>query len=235
MKQVITEEMKIHEEWYKEAADMTMEKLPEFLRHLTEDYQHDYGTICHALSAGAVATAWAMDKTPCAGITGFQAGFVMWGFIQHWQYPHNCCGLRLLDMDNLLYPQYEDKFHTISRDTWEKVQKEAAERIAESRRQHENYLLKMEQYKKEMEQFLVNVKQFELQHPEYPKYEDNPEFYQHLGAGTVEQHEEYQKKVESGFLFEPRKPYDTSAHAAVMQHWKDIVDGKIPFGLRLED
>lgn len=235
MAQVITEEMKIHEEWYREAADMTMEGLPEFLRHLLNDYQHDYGTICHALSAGALATAWAMNRSPGANIAGFQAGFVMWGFIRQWRYPHNCCGLRLLDMDNLLYPQYKDEFRTISKDTWEKVQKEAAERIAESNREHENYLYKTELYKKEIKQFRADVKQFELQHPEYPKYEDNPKFYQHVGAGTIEEHEEYQRKVDSRFLFEPRKPYDASACAAVKQHWENIVAGNIPFGLRLEE
>ena len=130
-KQTITEEMKVHEQWYREAHDMTLEKLPEFLRHLAEDYQHDYGTICHAISAGAVATAWAMDNSPCGGITGFQASCIMWGFIQHWSFKNNKCGLRLLNMDDLLYPQYEYKFQTISKKTFEIVQKEAEKLLAE--------------------------------------------------------------------------------------------------------
>ena len=78
MKQVITEEMMIQDEWYKQADKMTMDKLPEFLKHLTEDYQHDYGTICHALSAGALAAVHSMNNCPCGGITGFQAGFRIW-------------------------------------------------------------------------------------------------------------------------------------------------------------
>ena len=130
-KQAITEEMKVHEQWYKEAREMTLDKLQEFLRHLTEDYQHDYGTICHAISAGAVATARAIDHSSAGGITGFQASFVMWGFIQHWIYDSNKCGLRLLTMDDLLYPQYAHKFQTISRETFETVQKEAEKLLAE--------------------------------------------------------------------------------------------------------
>ena len=35
MKQQITEEMKIQNEWYKEAKKQTVETLPEFARHLT--------------------------------------------------------------------------------------------------------------------------------------------------------------------------------------------------------
>src|SRR5690349_20327046 len=70
----ITEESGEHKQWYVDAhaPEMTLETLPEFLRHLTEDYHHDYGTICHALAAGAIATAYAMDRSPQGGITGFQ-------------------------------------------------------------------------------------------------------------------------------------------------------------------
>ena len=76
MTQQITEEMGIHKEWMKRARDMTMADLPEFLRELTEDYDHDYGTICHAIAAAAVAAAWSVERTPQGGITGFQAGAI---------------------------------------------------------------------------------------------------------------------------------------------------------------
>lgn len=135
-KQVITEEMKIHEAWFKEAKSMTLEKLPGFLKHLTEDYVHDYGTIVHALGAGAVATAWALNNSPAGGITGFQASCVMWDFIQNWFYSGNKCGLRLLDMDNLLYPQYEYKFKTIPGEMFAAIQEEAKKRIDTARHVH---------------------------------------------------------------------------------------------------
>ena len=130
MKQIITEEMKIHEEWYKEARKITAEKLPEFIRHLTEDYVHDYGTMIHACTAAAIAATWSVEHSPIGGITGFQAGAIMWEFIKHWNKENNKCGLQLMDYDNMLYPQYEYHFEkTISEDTWGAIQKEAMSRL----------------------------------------------------------------------------------------------------------
>lgn len=235
MKQIITEEMKIHDEWYKQADKMTMMELPEFLRHLTQDYQHDYGTICHALSAGAIATIHAIDNSPCGGITGFQAGIVMWKIIQEMNYKNNKCGLRILDMDRLLYPQYEHVFNEISQETWKLVQKEAAIRIEENDQRHKKYLHDIQQYEKELERFKIDVKQFESDHPEYPKYEDNQKFYEHIGYGTQDEWDDEHNKEESGFMFAPTKPCDGTAHPDIVNHWKSIVAGNIPFGLRLEE
>lgn len=129
MPQSITEEDKVHEEWYK--ARPSLEDLPEFMHHLAEDYQHDYGTICHAIAASAVAAARAMDKSPSGGITGFQAGCVMWEMIRHWMYDGQQKYLRLVDYDDLLYPQYEEKFRSITPETWKWLQKEAEKKLAE--------------------------------------------------------------------------------------------------------
>lgn len=118
--------MKVHLGWYEEARKQTLETLPTFLNHLMNDYQHDYGTICHALAAGGIATMWAMNNDPKGGITGFQGGAVMWEVIRYWNYEHNKCGLKLVDYDNMLYPQYDHNFaNTISPGTWKELQKEA--------------------------------------------------------------------------------------------------------------
>lgn len=90
----ITEEDKVHLEWYKQASKQTLETLPSFLKNLMEGYNHDYGTVCHALAAGAVATAWAMNAHDNGGITGFQAGAVMWEFIKGWNKSYNKTGLK---------------------------------------------------------------------------------------------------------------------------------------------
>lgn len=132
-KQIINEEMKIHEEWFKEARSVTLETLPAFLTKLTTEYGHDYGTICHAIVAAALGAAWAVDKTECGGITGFQAGAIMWGFIKRWNYTTNKLGLRLVDYDKLLYPQYADNFkNIISAEHWERIREEARRRLKES-------------------------------------------------------------------------------------------------------
>lgn len=130
MRTKITEEMKVHEEWYKEAKEQTLETLPAFLKKLTEDYMHDYGTICHAMAAGALATCWAINKSSVGGITGYQAGFVMWKFVRNWNYSDNKTGLRVIDYDNLLYPQYAHYFkNKMSTEQWENLKKTAAEKL----------------------------------------------------------------------------------------------------------
>ena len=145
----------------KKTKSMKPDDFPEFFRELTEDYEHDYGTVCHAMAAVGLAAMFAFNNSEgaCGGITGFQAGCVMWQVIIHMNYESNKCGLRLLDMDDLLYPQYEHKFTAISKDTWDAVKKEAQKRLLER------------------------------------------------GA----------------------------AHPDVVAHWQSIVNGKVPFGLRIED
>ena len=137
-KKKINEDMGLQKEWYERAKSMKPENFPEFFREMTEDYIHDYGTVCHAMAAIGIAAMWAFNKSEGArgGITGFQAGCVIWEVIQHMNYENNTCGLRLLDMDDLLYPQYEYKFRTIDSDTWEAVQREAKNRMIESKAVH---------------------------------------------------------------------------------------------------
>lgn len=125
----ITEEDKVHEQWYEEAKQVdSVEALSEFMTRLNSDYQHDYGTVCHMIASSAIAAATAANKGPQGGITGFQAGAVMWEFIQHWQGYKG--PLKLLNYENLLYPQYEHTFTTISHDTWEWVQEEAKKKLS---------------------------------------------------------------------------------------------------------
>lgn len=132
----IKESMRFQDDWYKEAQEIqTLESLSEFLHHLMNDYKHDYGTICHAISAGAVATAVAMNCHSQGRITGYQASFIMWGFIQEWMHKRKK-PLRLTDFDDMLYPQYYYRFHTISPETWEYLQKTAKRRLDESPTAH---------------------------------------------------------------------------------------------------
>ncbi len=127
----ITEEEGLQKQWYAEAKDMTMEKLPAFLKKLTTEFEHDYGTICHAIASAAIAAAWAVERTPQGGITGFQAGAIMWEFIEHWGV-YQKGPLRILEYRNMLYPQYTDKFEkTISKNTWEWLQEEAQKLLTE--------------------------------------------------------------------------------------------------------
>lgn len=73
----ITEELGLHKEWYEEAKKQTLNTLPAFVSNLVENYSHDYGTICHAITAAALGAANAVEESPEGGITGFQANCIM--------------------------------------------------------------------------------------------------------------------------------------------------------------
>ena len=120
----------ILQEWEMQARDMTLEKLPEFLNHLLNDYQHCYGTICHAIAIGSIAAAWAMDKDEQGGITGFQGSAVMFEFMKKWDIGLKNVPFKLVNFENMLYTQYYDKFQkTISLKTWEWLQQKAKENL----------------------------------------------------------------------------------------------------------
>ena len=128
----ISEEQHLEKIWFEEATEQTIETLPQFVNHIMNDYDHDYGTICHAIAACSLAAAWAANQHEQGHITGLQASFVMWDFIKEWMYSGNQSGLRIVDYDDMLYPQYENKFDkVISKETFKSIQKAAQERLDE--------------------------------------------------------------------------------------------------------
>lgn len=131
----ITEKDGIHQAWYDEWP-VTVEDLAAFITKLTTEYHHDSGTIVHAIAAAAVAAGRCVNASPASrgGITGFQAQAVFWQFYTAWDaflVPKDSPAW-IGFAENLLYPQYKDRFRSISPKTWEWVQKRAAERLAES-------------------------------------------------------------------------------------------------------
>jgi hypothetical protein len=111
----ITEKDGLQNDWYKQAKKMTVEELPEFIRMLTEDYRHDYGTIVHAVAAAGIAAAHSINNSKTGGITGFQASCVMWKFITNWM-GYKDEPLKLIKGSDMLYPQYENKVACIDKE-----------------------------------------------------------------------------------------------------------------------
>lgn len=137
MSEQINEGMHLEKEWFEQARKQTVETLPKFIRHIMCDYKHDYGTVCHAVAACALAGMWAADNTEQGGITGFQSGFVMWDIVKQMCYTGNKCGLKITNYDDFLYPQYEEKFdRKISKRIWESLQKEAEYQLKERAKAH---------------------------------------------------------------------------------------------------
>ena len=108
----------------------TFEDLTAFLKDVEDRYNVGYGSAPRAIAQATAAVAWYLASK--FGITGFQAGFVMWDFIRDWMYTNNKCGLKIIDYDNMLYPQYGDRFEKIiTDDTWNGLQEQAKKNLDE--------------------------------------------------------------------------------------------------------
>ena len=72
----ITEADHLENEWLEQAKTQTLETLPEFINHLMNDYEHDYGTSIKATAVAMLATFNACNNSEQGGFTGFQVGFI---------------------------------------------------------------------------------------------------------------------------------------------------------------
>lgn len=126
--------------WKAEAREVkTPEQLTAFVTKLTTEYEHDYGTIVHAMHAAMKAAMQVVDSSPQGGITGFQASCLGWMQVKDLFMVRDGDPLRLVNYSDMLYPQYAEKFASrISTATWEKLQKEAKDNLEREREAHPN-------------------------------------------------------------------------------------------------
>ncbi len=105
------------------------QELVELIEEVKNDFNNGYGTA--ARSVGTVSACVANYLSSEMGLTGFQASCAMWDFIMAFMYSDNKCGMKMVNYDDMLYPQYEYKFckNTISKSTWEALQKQAKENL----------------------------------------------------------------------------------------------------------
>lgn len=219
----ITEEMNLQKDWYNESNNVTLDKLPMFLNKLLS-YNHDYGTIVHALVAGALGTIRAMDKTEQGGITGFQASCLMWEFIRNWNHNDNKTGMKLLDYDKMLYPQYHNQFDKIiNENTWFAIQKQAFLNLDDAYE-------KIDKYETDLEIYKLSIKNFV---DKYPDYYTRQEYYTEKGFMTKFERNYENEQIKSGFEFAPYEPH-FPIHEEVVKHWESIVNDIIPFGYDVE-
>lgn len=107
----ITEDMGEQNEWYKEAKDMTLDKLPAFIDKLTNYYSHDMNTLPHAITAGMLGAAAAINAGPEGGLTPAQGHKVMGLFIRKWSKMEG--PLKLASWYGMLHPANEPQFTSI--------------------------------------------------------------------------------------------------------------------------
>jgi hypothetical protein len=127
---VSEENRDIIDSWYKRASEVTPETFGELINELLHDYDLDYGAKIHAAAACTIAMFNACDDI--FGFSGFQSSASIMQVLYKLNYPCNKTGIRVLNYDDMLYPQYEDKFRSISRDTWKLLRKRAGELVDEN-------------------------------------------------------------------------------------------------------
>lgn len=116
-----------------------VDELAAYLKDIEENYNFGYGVAPRAVAQGALAAAWHLCSK--MGLTGFQAGVVMWDFVRDWNFRCNECGLKIVDYDEMLFPQYDHKFaKTISSHTWRALQKKAKEKLENRPHAHPNVI-----------------------------------------------------------------------------------------------
>ena len=128
---------------YKKADNVkTKEQLDELLKEVIESKEVlDYGKIVYAMSACMIATSKYIDRSNVGGITGFQASFVGWEMVREFMIHDNKTSLKIVNYDEMLYPQYESNFQkTISQNTWKSLQKQAEIGLKESPDAHPEVL-----------------------------------------------------------------------------------------------
>lgn len=104
----------------------TKKQLDELLKEVIESKDMDYGKIVYAISACMIATSKYIDRSNVGGITGFQAGFIGWEMVRKFMIYDNKVGMKIINYDNMLYPQYKENFQKIiSQDRWGDLQKQA--------------------------------------------------------------------------------------------------------------
>lgn len=89
------------------------------------DFYNDTSSIASSLSLAATSMC-----SYLFGMTLFQMGYVLWTIIDKMFLDEHDVGMRLVNFNNMLYPQYEYRFEkTIDSETWNSIQKKAAELI----------------------------------------------------------------------------------------------------------
>ena len=109
----------------------TFDELIEFLTYIKDNCNYDDGVAPRSIAQASLAVAWYFSNI--FGITGFQSGFVITDFIRDWRYQNNKLGFKIVNYDDLLYPQREYYFDkVIKKDMYKKLQEVAEEKLNEN-------------------------------------------------------------------------------------------------------
>lgn len=118
-----------------EKADKVKNKkdLDKLLKEVIKSKDLDYGKIVYAICGCMIATCNYINRSEVGGITGFQASFIGWEMVRELMIYDNKTSMKIVDYDEMLYPQYEHDFQkTISQSTWKSLQEQAEIKLKET-------------------------------------------------------------------------------------------------------
>lgn len=118
--------MAIDKEIYRRVLEVkTKEQLLEFLDKEIENEELTKDNIDHAIAAFMLAASNVLVQKHGNLIDKDKAGDIMWNFIRHWLPEFAYAPIRMLIYEDLLFPQFERNFKTITKDIQEWVKKQA--------------------------------------------------------------------------------------------------------------
>lgn len=123
------EEKKITDEWYRKAKEMTVDRMPEFLKEIDE-FPHTYNTIVDGIVAVALAGVYAIEHGKHGGISGFQASIIDLSFVDKWGVRE--APFKIMSYNDWLYPHMDYKTTSIDKRSFEELQKVAKKRLEET-------------------------------------------------------------------------------------------------------
>lgn len=116
----------------KAKAVKTKEDLDNLLNEITIK-DHDYDSIVRACWAAMLGAFNYVNRSPVGGISGFQARFIGCAAIMEFMGIKKDSPVRIVQYDNMLYPQYHEHFDKIiSQETWKYLQEEARKNLEEN-------------------------------------------------------------------------------------------------------
>ena len=121
----------IHDQIYQEVYELgSTEAVTRALPDLAEKYCQTYEGAAEFIGTYLAALGNLMCKE--IGTTGFQKSHTMFRFLFTFNFQHNKTGLKLVNYDDMLYPQYAYLFApVISKNIWKNMQAQAEKLLRE--------------------------------------------------------------------------------------------------------
>ena len=115
-------------DWFEDVEKQTLETLPDFMKRIFEDLEHDRENPEQAVAACALAAYYASASK--AELSVSQRAFVKWDILRKGWNVGEKTGAKIIDYDVMIYPECEWIFNpVIPQRTFAKVQRLAEEKL----------------------------------------------------------------------------------------------------------